>query len=143
MSNPFVRMSKMHKIIELCEEPKRFTELKRAIGISDPGLTKHLKSLQRLGWVRKMDDGRYGLTGSGREVLPTARRAALTLAEFKSTPMWVDGMNTTHFGVEGEDGIRLLSKVREAVMGYRKRHPDKAFVVSVIYKGEPDAPSGS
>lgn len=143
MSDLFVRMSKMHKIIELCEEPKKFTELKKAIGISDPGLTKHLKSLQKLGWVRKLDDGRYGLTASGREVLPTARRAAMTLAEFKATPMWIDGMNTTHYGVEGGDGVRLLAKVREAVMSYRKKHPEKGFVVSVIYKGRPGPSSES
>lgn len=138
----FVRMSKMHRIIVLCEEPKRYSELKRALEISDAGLAKHLKSLQKLGWIKKKDDGWYELTVSGRGILPQAQRVASALEKFKVFPPWINGMTTHYFGMQGDDGRAMLDKVNRLTNAYRKKHPQKAFVLSVIYKGEPPMSAG-
>ncbi len=130
----------MHRIIVLCEEPKRYSELKKSLEISDAGLAKHLKSLQRLGWVKKRDDGWYELTAPGREILPQAQRAASTLEKFKVFPPWISGMTTHYYGVEGDDGRAMLDEVNRLTDAYRKKHPQKAFVLSVIYKGK--SPNG-
>ena len=103
--------------------------------ISDAGLAKHLKSLQRLGWVRKRDDGWYELTEAGRNILPQAQRAVSTLKDFKVFPPWIKGMTTHYYGIEGKDGKAMLDKINRLAKSYHEKHPRKAFAVSVIYKG--------
>ncbi len=129
-------MSKMPKVIQLCEEPQRFSDLKKPIGISDAGLTKHLKGLQKLGWIRKMEDGRYELTDSGRQILPHAQRAESVLANFKTAPRIHDNVVVQYLGVEGEDGEALLDRINKAVKGYLKKHPDKPFTVMALYRSK-------
>lgn len=64
MANVFARISKNSKIIRLCEKPMRFTDLKKEVEISDAGLNKNLKALQKVGWIRRnmMEGGTYERT---------------------------------------------------------------------------------
>lgn len=56
-------------MLALREGPLRFKELLAASGLSDVGLIKALKDLQRRGIIRKLPDGRYVLTDEGRRVV--------------------------------------------------------------------------
>jgi DNA-binding HxlR family transcriptional regulator len=142
MANVFVRMSKTNRIIELCEEPQRFSDLKRGVGISDAGLTKHLKTLQKLGWIQKMQNGKYSLTESGRHVLPSAQRAASVLVNYKTT---VKTRNVVihHYGLEGKDGEKLVNRIGDTAREYLDNHPAKSFSVMLLYKSKAEKTVGS
>jgi DNA-binding HxlR family transcriptional regulator len=135
-SGMFVRMSKMHRIIELCEEPRRFSDLARLLKITDAGLTKNLKSLQKLGWLKKAEDGKYELTQSGRNMLPNARRASSVLENFKTAPQIHDNLMVNYFGLEEKNGKSLLSQINKILKEYLERHSDKDFTIMVLYKSK-------
>ena len=70
MTNVFIRPSKKPRVLQLCEQPVRFTDLTRKAGISDRGLSEILKEFQRRGWVQKVEQGMlYQLTPAGRRQL--------------------------------------------------------------------------
>ncbi len=72
--------SKIWKVLELCSTPKRFSELKKNLDITDEGLSKNLQSLIKQGLIRKTLEGLYEATDKGKEVVEkednaeTARR---------------------------------------------------------------------
>jgi DNA-binding HxlR family transcriptional regulator len=134
MQSMFKRMSKMHLIIQACEEPRRFTELKESIGLSDAGLTKHLNSLQKLGWLTKTGDGSYVLTDAGRRLVPTAQRAATVLDDFKRAPQRVEGVSIDYIGLEGREAKELLDAVSDSVQRLLGKHPAKHFGVMINFR---------
>jgi len=133
LANVFVRISKKQKIIQLCAEPIRFRHLKREVGISDAGLTKNLKALQKLGWLQKNED-MYELTRAGRRVLPQAKivESILTL-NFKTSPVLAKNVTVNHQGLEGDDRDMLLSEIAQATTRYIANHSDKPITVMIQY----------
>ena len=130
----FKRMSKMHMVIQLCERPRRFGELKDALHISEAGLTKHLDAVQRLGWVEKADDGTYVLTAAGKRVLPTAQRASAALSEFKRAPIDVKGATIDYAGLQEKEARAFLRSVAIALGRYLADGQRRPFSVLVSYK---------
>ena len=61
------------QILEMCSTPRRYTELKRKLELSDRGLYVKLKRFQRNGWLKKLPDGKYVLTDEGKGVLENIR----------------------------------------------------------------------
>ena len=61
------------QILEMCSTPRRYTELKRKLELSDRGLYVKLKRFQRNGWLKKLPDGKYALTDEGKGVLENIR----------------------------------------------------------------------
>jgi DNA-binding HxlR family transcriptional regulator len=135
MANVFVRISNKRKIIQLCVRPMRFRELKAEVGISDAGLSKDLKELQKLGWLTWKQD-RYKLTTAGRKVLPQAQVAeSLLTLNFKVSPILVKNVTVNHEGLEGEDAETLLSDIAQATDRYLTKHSGKPITLVVHYSG--------
>ena len=134
MESMFKKMSKTHMIIQLCEEPKRFGELQRALRISDAGLAKHLDSLQNIGWVVKKRDGSYSLTPSGRRVLPAAQRAAAVLKEFRRAATAVDGVSVDYHGLKGRDSEEFLEQLSVVIRHYLRKRPSESFGLLINYR---------
>ena len=134
MESMFKRMSKMHMLIQLCERPRRFGELKAALRISDAGLTKHLDSVQKLGWVKKAGDGSYSLTPAGRRVLPTAQRAAAALREFKRAATGVSGASIDYHGLRGPEADLFVRQLSAALRRYLRERPAAPFSVLISYR---------
>ena len=67
---------KKKAILMALSEKRRFTELMKLSGASDTLVIKVLREFNQKGWVKKLPDGRYVLTESGRRVL-----AKMLLAE--------------------------------------------------------------
>lgn len=132
--NELMKMSKMHRIVDLCEEPRRFSELKKMVGISDAGLNKDLKSLQKLGWLEKLEDGRYGLTKVGRDMLPNIRRASSVIGDFRTVSMPQGNPVINYMGLEDEDGRTLLQEMSDALRKYINKHSDRFFTIIVTYR---------
>lgn len=134
MANVFVRISKKQKVIQLCAEPMRFRDLKREVGISDAGLTKNLKALQKLGWLQKNREGMYELTAAGRRILPQAKivESILTL-NFKTSPVLAKNVTVNHQGLEGDDGETLLSDIAQATSRYTAKHSEKPITIMITY----------
>ena len=139
MESMFRKMSKTHMIIQLCERPRRFGELKAALRISDAGLTKHLDSVRKLGWVKKTKDGSYTLTPAGKRVLPTAQRAASMLREFKRVPTSGDGVSIDYHGLEGSNADTLLRQLSTTLGRFLARQPGHSFSVLINYRPPSDA----
>ena len=133
IANVFVRISKKQKIIQLCEEPMRFRHLKREVGISDSGLAKNLKALQKLGWLQKNED-MYELTRAGRRILPQAKilESILTL-NFKTSPILARNVTVNHQGLEGDDRDMLLSEIAQATGRYVAKHSYKPITLLIQY----------
>lgn len=140
MWNVFVHISKKQKVFQLCAEPMRFRDLKREVGISDAGLAKNLKALQKLGWIQKNED-MYELTRAGRRILPQAKivESILTL-NFKTSPVLAKNVTVNHQGLEGDDGQTLLSDIAQATSRYIAKHPDKPITL-MIQHSPPEATS--
>jgi DNA-binding HxlR family transcriptional regulator len=131
--NVFVRISKKQKIIQLCAEPMRFRHLRREVGISDAGLAKNLKALQKLGWLQKNED-MYELTRAGRRILPQAKivESILTL-NFKTSPVLAKNVTVSHQGLEGDDRDMLLSEIAQATGRYVAKHSYKPITLLIQY----------
>ena len=132
MANVLARISKKPKIIQLCVRPMQFRDLKREVGISDAGLTKNLKALQKLGWLQKNQEGMYELTAAGRKILPQAKivESVLTL-NFKTSPVLAKNVTVNHLGLEGDDGDTLLSDTAQAIRRYIAKHSDKPIILMI------------
>ena len=62
--------SKIQKMLFVLKEPQRFTDLRKSVGLTDMGLLKNLKSLEKAGLVYKDEEtGRYRLTDAGIQAL--------------------------------------------------------------------------
>jgi len=68
--------TKAKKLLTVCQEPKRFTEIWREIGMSKAWLAEALKKLQEAGLVEKLPDGRYVLTEEGKRLAAELREEA-------------------------------------------------------------------
>lgn len=133
MANIFLRISKTQKVILLCRWPIRFIDLKRKARISDAGLTKVLKSLQRRGWLRKREDGMYELTQRGRRIVPEAKRAECARVNFKTARKLVQNVTIDYVGVESEDGLSLLRDIAQAIKRYVAQHPRETIILLIRY----------
>jgi len=56
-------------ILNECRKPKRFSELSRAVNVSETALLKNLGRLMEKGLIKKTKDGYYILTEEGEKVL--------------------------------------------------------------------------
>jgi hypothetical protein len=112
----------------------RFRDLKREIGITDAGLTKNLKTLEKLGWLQKNQEGMYELTAAGRKIIPQAKivESILTL-NFKTSPVLAKNVTVNHLGLEGDDGEILLSDTAQATRRYIAKHADKPITLMIQY----------
>lgn len=112
----------------------RFRDLKREIGITDAGLTKNLKTLEKLGWLQKNQEGMYELTAAGRKIIPQAKivESILTL-NFKTSPVLAKNVTVNHLGLEGDDGEALLSDTAQATGRYIAKHADKPITLMIQY----------
>jgi DNA-binding HxlR family transcriptional regulator len=136
MANVFARISKNSKIIQLCEKPMRFTDLKKEVEISDAGLNKNLKALQKVGWIRRRlkEGGTYELTLAGRRVLPQAQRAETLSLDFKTAPKLLDNVVIHHIGLE-DDGESLLREIAQAIEHYiPNKYSDETLTLIIQYK---------
>lgn len=62
--------SKIQKMLFVLKEPQRFTDLRKSVGLTDMGLLKNLRSLEKAGLVYKDEEtGRYRLTDAGIQAL--------------------------------------------------------------------------
>ncbi|MGB9023696.1 MAG: helix-turn-helix domain-containing protein [Candidatus Bathyarchaeia archaeon] len=75
-----VSPSKLGILITLSKngKPVSFSELKEAEGQTSGNLNYHLLTLQNDGLMEKTKDGRYELTGSGRQALEIVKKVAKT-----------------------------------------------------------------
>lgn len=119
-------------MIRLCETPRSFTAIKKELGISDPGLTKQLKALQKLGWLQKRPEG-YELTRAGRRILPQAQRAEILSLDFKTSPILVKNVTVNHQGLEGDDGETLLSDIAQGIRRYIAKHSEMPLTLMIQY----------
>lgn len=140
MGNVLARISKKQKLIQLCEKPMSFTDLKREVDISDAGLSKDLKTLQKRGWLRKSSEGMYKLTSSGRKILPQVQRVESVLGKFKTSQTLVKYVTFSHQGLEGEDADLLEHEIAQAIERYIAKHPDKPITL-MIQHNPPEATS--
>jgi DNA-binding HxlR family transcriptional regulator len=138
MANVLARMSKKQKIIQLCEKPMHFRDLKREIGISDAGLAKNLNALRELGLLRKTSSSTYELTAAGRRIAPQAKMVEKILTlNFKTSPVLAKDVTVNHQGLEGDDRDVLLSEIAQATTRYIVNHSDKPFSIMIQYSPAP------
>ena len=112
----------------------QFRDLKREVGISDVGLTKNLKALQKLGWLRNISRGTYQLTAAGRRMVPQAKIVQSVLAlDFKTSPVLAKNVTVNHRGLDGDDRDILLSEIAQATGRYIAKHSGKPITVIIQY----------
>ncbi len=61
-----IKSPKLLVILHTCSEPRQFSELRRTVQITDRGLAKDLRELQRIGLLTKTKEGRYVQTEEGK-----------------------------------------------------------------------------
>jgi predicted ArsR family transcriptional regulator len=135
MAKASVRRSKKQKILQLCNTPIRFTDLKKKVRITDAGLAKNLKAFQTQGWLQKNQEGKYELTAAGRITLTYTQRTDTVQVNLKTSPILVENTTVNHLGLEGADGESLLSDIAQAIRLYLSKHSDKPILVTVEYSG--------
>lgn len=131
------RTSKRLKILEYCQSPIQFKDLKKKVGITDGGLAKALKAFAQQGWLQKVPGfppphpqvpRLWQLTTEGRKILSEAKRSRLSPVDFMRLPTKI---TINHLGVKGGDGDTMLWDIGQAVKRYVDRHVDKAFLITV------------
>lgn len=102
------------------EHSRRLSELARGTGLAKPTVLRNLVSLERMGYVARLADGRYQLgvrlllLGEAYRahfrledhVLPVLRRLAETTGESASFQVMQDGKRLMLYRVEGQQTVR-------------------------------------
>jgi predicted ArsR family transcriptional regulator len=134
------RRSRRDDILRLCKIAQRYTDLKETLRLTDRGLTKHLKVLQKGGLLQKrqVEPGLhlYELTPAGRTVFAATEKKGSVRPKLESL-VFLENVIEHHLELEGKDGEKLLEEIRDAIRRYVVKHSKKPILITLEYAPPP------
>ncbi|MDG7037451.1 MAG: ArsR family transcriptional regulator, partial [Nitrososphaerota archaeon] len=117
------------KLIRLVIEPRSYSELQRALDISDPAIQRHLRDLTEAGLIEKdKESGLWKLTDKGLEYYDSLQRTEA----FQSSSSIESDTNEV---LPKKDQEEVIEATGEIVKILRSSHPPLSRMSNVKLKG--------